>query len=246
MRNLEEFNDRFKGQAGFVVASGTSLNSQDLTSLRDQVTIGVNSGCVAVPDCVFFLSDDWECAKWSYFHDLLKSKTMALLYDKKLSKWGKKFGDRAIMFSHRLGWHFTKPYLQHDNQLHICQARTSVVTAIHIAHIMGCDPIVMLGMDGRRGPAGVRYYWQVPGTPYVDQPGKPKRPYRLDGRNDDKFLKVNQGTTDTDLQDIMRFWDRSAKELHKAKINLINANEYSILTQFPKMPLPEVLRKWTS
>lgn len=243
IRNLEEFNAKYKDRACFVVGAGTSLHFQDLEPLKKHITIAVNSGYVAVPWADFFVSDDWSVAHWSYFFkDLVQStKTVALLYENKLSGSVPWFRDRSVVFRHRKGIHIGDRYGHSNKEDHIGETRTSVGTAIMIAHIMGCSKIVLLGIDGHR-KLGQRYFWELSHhiSPHRTEPYE--RPYRNDKVSWDHFrkIKVKGEVTDSDLVDINKSWSTFGKAVNK-KCKVYNASENSTLKVFPKIDLERFL-----
>ncbi len=233
MRNLEEYNSAFEGKTAFVIGSGPSLAFADLSLLSQHITIAVNSGYLAFPSSDFFLSDDHEVARWSYFQkDLKQSKTTVLLYEDKLKKEAHLFGDRLVLFRHRHGYHVTDPYSHNDKKNHILQARTSVGSAIHVAHIMGCDRIILLGIDCRR-LEGKRYFWEFNQKKYNIS--------RSDGVPLVKFKRVRKRgvQTDSDLIQIQDYWTKFGGELNK-KCNIYNASTLSTLNIFPKIEWKDI------
>lgn len=234
MRNLEEFNGKHKGKTCFVIGAGCSIGFDDLTPLKNHVTIAVNSGYVGYTDSDYYISDDWAVERWSYFfRDLKKSKkTIALLYDKKLRHTGPMFGDRSVLFKHKKGYQLTKPYSDSEKDKHIWEARTSVGSAIHVAHIMGCRPIVLLGVDCCRYN-GNRYFWQSADFRV--------KPYRNDGVPIDNYRKskIKGVEADTDLHSILNYWRNIAEHASSAKI--LNASAISLVDAFPKVKFKDVV-----
>lgn len=230
MNNLEKLNGIHKGQVCFIIGAGSSIYFQNLKPLKDRITIAVNSGMLAIPEPTYFVSDDWSVANWSYFFkDLKSSKTKALLYEDKLANQASMFGNRSYLFRHRHGYHLTDEYSHSDKKNHICQSRTSFGSAIHIAHIMGCSKICLLGLDCFR-IQGRRYFWQF---------WEPKKqPRRNDGISNDSFKTIVQDnkTTDSDLQDILKYWKDKGVEINK-KCKVYNASPYSVLDVFEKVDL---------
>jgi hypothetical protein len=225
IKNLELLNQKHKKEPIIIIGAGTSVNDQPLDKLSNGITIAVNSGILAYTEATYWCSDDWEIGKWSFFNELKKLKTIPLLYDKKLGHTAKFFDDRALLFKHRLGWHLSDTYSHSDYKSHICQARTSLITAIAISHIMGCSPIILLGVDCYRRN-GKRYFWQ--------EWDNEKQPYRTDGVKTDKFIHKND--TDTDLLDVIKYWNIYGKEISK-KCKVLNASQNSKITIFPKINL---------
>lgn len=242
-RNLEEFNGKYEGKVAFVIGAGTSLHFENLEPLRNHVTIAVNSGYVGVPWADFFVSDDWSVARWSYFFkDLVNSSTTtALLYENKLGNSVGWFGDRGVLFRHRKGIHIADRYDHTNPEGHIGETRTSVGTAIMIAHIMGCSKIALLGIDGTR-QFGCRYFWQLSHhlSPYRNEPYV--KPYRNDRSTWDSYqkVKVRGQVTDSDLIDINRSWESFGKAVNK-KCLVYNVSPNSKLTVFQKVTLERFL-----
>jgi hypothetical protein len=241
MTNLEEFNGRHAGCPVFILAAGTSLHFQDLDQLRGEIVIAVNSGIVAAPWAKYFVSDDWSVERWSYFNrDLRSLDTTVLLYEDKLGKCADWFGDRSVLFRHRKGLVIPDSYSHTDKDHHIGETRTSVGSAIMIAHIMGGSPIYLLGVDGRR-QYGKRYFWQL--NPHLSPYDKD---YVVPKRNDrvpvDRYrlCKLNQVITDFDLKDISRTWKDFGDAVNR-KCRVYNASDVSTIRVFPKISFDRML-----
>ncbi len=231
LRNLEEYNGAYKDKTIFVIGSGTSIHSQSLEPLKDFVTIAVNSGILAFP-ADFFVSDDWSVCHWSYFTDLKSSDTTVLLYENKLKPLAHLFGDRSVMFKHRRGHHITDIYSHENYDDGLFETRTSVGTAIHIAHIMGAKKICVLGIDCCR-MNDKRYFWQFwPPT---------KHPKRNDGKRVDGFKRVRRKDkqSDVDLVTILAYWKTQGKEINK-KCSVYDASG-GILDVFTHVKLDEFI-----
>ena len=185
MRNLQEFNEKHKGQPIYILGPGTSIYSQNIDRLKNQLVITVNSGCVAAPWATYFVSDDESICRWSYFDDLISSETTILLYENKLANKAALFQKRAVIFRHRKGIHIPISYEHNNKKMHLGETRTSLGTGIMCAIIMGCDKIILLGVDCCR-QNGFRYFWQMPAKecafPF-------KVPHRKDGIPVDYFKK---------------------------------------------------------
>lgn len=236
-KNLEEFNSLYAGKPAIIIASGPSVLGVDFSKTKNCVTIAVNSGYVAHKESDFFLSDDWSVVNWSYFFkDLRESTTTPLLYEDKFRDANRVFGDRIVFFRHRKGYHVTDQYSHSDSKNHILQARTSVGSAIHVAHIMGCSPIGLVGVDCCR-INNMRYFWQF-------NPAKYGYPFRRDKSHFDAFRRImHKGKqSDTDLVDILSYWNDFGSELNK-NCKIYNLSPNSVLDVFPKMELNEFLRE---
>jgi hypothetical protein len=146
-----------------------------------------------------------------------------------LSQHVKLFGDRSVLFRHRTGYEITDNYSHSVKSLHIVQSRSSLGSAIHVAHIMGAAKIVLLGVDCCR-VAGYRYFWQFPD--FV------RSPRRLDNTPVDNFrlCRHNGYESDGDLVDILNYWEKRGKQFLD-KCVIMNASAISTISVFPKTQL---------
>lgn len=244
MRTLEDFNGKYQGETCFIIGAGTSIHFQNLKPLEDRLTFAVNSGYVAAPWADFFVSDDWSVARWSYFFEDLaaSSHTIPLLYETKLASQLPLFGLRGVLFRHRKGISIPDRYEHSNRKYHIGETRTSVGSAIMIAHVMGCSKIVLLGIDGCR-QFGKRYFWQLDKiqTPYPKEYKLPSRSDRIpiDAHSSTKCA-VKGKQMDHDLIDINCSWQPFATAVNK-KCKVYNVSEVSIIKAFPTADLNEFI-----
>ena len=239
---IEDFQDKHSGRMAFVVGSGPSLHFQDLSRLKEHIVFSVNSSILKVPDCDYFVSDDEGVTHWNYYKDTArKSNCVKLLYKNKLEKHCSLFPkEKVCLFAHKT-WYdpTTKTYpegglnMTKDASLPIIGARTSLATAIHLAYIMGCNPIVMLGADCCFRD-NKRYYWQYPGERQAFQIGKPNI---VSGANKGR---VDGKAVDNHCVDFLEYW-RQFAVANAGKANIIYASEGGILKCFPTKTLAEVL-----
>ena len=176
VENIKEFKNKHKGKLAFLIGAGPSLYNINI-DFEKYITITVNSGILKYPTCNYFVSDDKGIANWSYYRNVLsKQKCIKFLYKDKLEK-SKEELENVILFSHTW-WYSPKNNEYNLEGLRLTKhepiigARTSLGSAVHIAYIMGCNPIVLLGNDCCI-KGGKRYFWQ-----YWD---KEKQPYRISG-----------------------------------------------------------------
>ncbi len=227
---VSDFKDKHKGEIAFLLGAGPSLHYLDVDLIKDHVTIAVNSGIAKHPTCDYFVSDDWDISNWDYYRDIVElSPCVKFLYKKKFENKCNHV-ENVVLFDHTW-WHSPedKTYnldgLKLTKEEPIVGARISMGSAVHLAYIMGCDPIVLLGNDCKFKD-GKRYFWQFPGE---------KKQYRIDNRDFDKtqnrgfseksfseywkcFAKVNQGKCGVDIiaasgSDLKVFPQRSLKEV---------------------------------
>ena len=238
MRTLDEFNGKYKEKTmACILGSGPSLFHQNLELLKNYVVFTVNSSILAYPEADFFVSDDEDCFRFSYYtEDLRNSNATVLLYEDKLGHTAHLFGDRAVLFRHKADEKMNDEYSHNIWEKKIFRCRSSFSSAIHIAHIMQCSPIILLGLDACRD-GSIRWFWQHP-----DFPNKPRR---TDGRPIDRYKRTRRRntSTDTDLLDILQYWQMHGREINK-KCTVYNASGKTVVDVFPRMPLEEILEKF--
>lgn len=233
-----------EGKAIFVVGAGPSLHFQKVKPLKKFITIAVNSGVLKVPFCDYFCSDDKAAYNWTYFHELKDMACTCLFFINRLRGYTRHISkERTVWYEHK-SWYVPsqKKYypegliMTKDPEKPIIGARTSSGSAIHLAYIMGGDPIVLLGHDCCF-KKGKRYFWQFPGE---------KRATRKDGGMvplHPNAPRINGKQADKHSHDFLYYWKHLAKQTKKQGIRIINASG-GVLDYFERMPLEEVLEKF--
>jgi hypothetical protein len=165
---LTDFHNRHVGVPGFVIGAGPSMSIIDKKIIANFPCIAVNSSILFDDNIKYWVSDDIAVSNWSYFHEeLRKSDCVKFMYRSKLNAFSNIFGaEKTVLFDH--DWWFEPStgrknmngvIIKRDSSSSLIGARTSSGTALHIMAIMGCDPIIMLGMDGGVKD-GRRYFWE--------------------------------------------------------------------------------------
>jgi len=182
MNILENFYNIHECKPGFVIGAGPSTGDISTEIVNRFPCIAVNSSILFSKDIPYWVSDDIAVSNWSYFYNELKSSNcMKFMYRNKLSSFVNIFGDdKTVLFDH--DWWFEPStgrknmngvLINRKNFNKIIGARTSSGSAINILAIMGCNPIILTGMDN-----GIknnkRYFWEGrSGVRRID--GKPNR-----------------------------------------------------------------------
>jgi len=242
--NISEIQSIHKGSMAFVVGSGPSIHYQNINPLSDYITIAINASIAKISNADYFLSDDEDIINWSYYNQILaKNNTKCFFYIRKLKNLTKMIPEeRIIWFDHKTWYNpitGEKPkdglFMTDDASLPIIGARNSLASAIHIAYIMKCNPIVILGADCCLDN-GKKYYWQFDNEPKV---------YRTDGKS--LFYratgKINNKVVDNHTKEFLSYWNELAEQTKKQNINIINASG-GIMESFPRMTLEEILKKY--
>jgi len=232
-----DFAGKFKGKLGFVIGAGPSLcDIKEPEKLLDYVTFTVNSGIMKLPNCDYFVSDDRAVKEWTYYPKyIVKSTCEKLLYRVKWENETSELDEnKTFFFEHKI-WHFPKTgkvspeglLMTEDPSLPIIGARSSVGTAIHLAHIAGCDPIVLLGIDCKMGDDKRRYFWQYPDEPkqYPDEPKQyPDEPKQYPDEPKTKRLvnKARSITFGFSEEEFLTYFSSLAKESKRQGVRVID------------------------
>lgn len=148
------------GQPIFVLAGGPSVAGQDLSALRGYCVIAINSAWLTYPDAdyLFFADARW----WSEFGQDVRRTFKGTIVScasshaqhaliRNLLRTGTPRGS----LNWEAVWTGTKANT-------VCMKHTSVSGAIHLAGLLGGDPIILLGADGQLGPGGRRHHHDAP------------------------------------------------------------------------------------
>ncbi len=244
--NLINLENKHFNQMCFIIGAGPSLHFQNISEIDKFVTITVNSGILKMPNSDYFLSDDIAVKDWNYFQTTVKdSKCIKLLYKNKLQNEVDHLNsDEIIWYEHHTSHtpdfniNSSDGYtMSNKGSEPIIGARTSAGSAVNLAHIMGCSPIVLLGCDSCY-KNGKRYFWQFPGE---------KQAFKVTNRGP-VYSRPDQGqingkAVDKHCCEFNLYWNKLAK-CNKDKVEIIYASEGGLIDAFPRMTLKEVLVKY--
>ena len=226
---LDQLQDLHKDQPCFVVASGTSLHGQPIKELKDSVCITINAGIAKAPFADYFLTDDHDIQYWNYWNDILPNNdSKVLLYQRKpWSPINHIHKDRIYWFDHKCWYDNITDKYYADGLLFtkeatepLIGARNSAGSAVHLAYIMGCDPIILLGCDCCFVD-NKKYFWQFEGEPKVEKSllGPPALMNPVY-----KTADYNGFTVDAYFFDFLKYWKALSKQAKEQKINILNAS----------------------
>jgi len=227
--SLDILNNTYKGKSCIILGAGPSTEefNSDIVKEKNLTVIAVNGGYVKCQNADFFLTDDQGAYYAEYFRCLKDSKTKVLLYEDKyvmynlLDKCSDMFGDRLFTYKHKKGYQVKCPYNNSDEQFFLPEARSSSITAIYVAIMLGFKNVYLLGIDCVY--SGTRYFWGS------DHPNLSlKNPFMQ--RRFKRMLKGQQ--TDSDLIEIYEnFRLVSGKITDFVKVH--NLSKLSALDVFP-------------
>ncbi len=237
---VKDLKDVHNGKLCFIYGGGPSLRYIDVRQSKDYVNITVNSGFLKNMLCDYFVSDDSAISSWNYYNWIWDFSFTKLLFRDRFEPICSK-KQNVIFYDHT--WWFSPSDKQYNmkgllltKEEPIVGARISMGSAVHLAHIMGCDPIVLLGNDCKLARDGKRYFWQYR--------KKNRQPFRI---KDHAFNDRTQNWG-FDTNDFIEYWDNFAevnKEIIGKEVEIIDCSD-SDLDCFPKMHMQEILDKYGS
>lgn len=154
-----------KGEVGFIAASGPSLRHIDSKKFEDKTIIAVNGSFLKFKNQnpYYFTCDGrvvfkyhWQEVKYSYSPVVVNLAGAG----SQIFLWG------GILDTSRIYYYSEKredkKFLDTDSS--IISASNSTIAAVHFAHILGCSPIILLGVDCCY-EEGKKYYNDFEGQP---------------------------------------------------------------------------------
>lgn len=235
---LEKFNDIHKGRMAFVVGSGPSLRhitSEQKHEISKHVVIAVNGAILAFPHADYFFSCDGRVTLTKAWQSLKDVECKLLLdetycgfntYDHLLKINAYKEIDSGRLHSFQRSRDMSS-YRVAKSEL-LLHGSCSAHPAVHFAHICGCAPIVLLGMDCRLEEGKKRF------TEFDDQPD--------DGLFNPEWSEAINADGDGVMNNFAYDWQRMSRE--NPGLPVINCSYGSRWEGFEKKPLGEVLNSY--
>jgi len=191
----------WEGETVFVLASGPSVNALDLSLLKGRRVIAVKSSWLIYPaaDVLFFADGRW----WR--DPALRPKA----FDGLIVSSAKEISDPRVKLMHKI-----EPGELSEKPCTVALRRTSTTGAINLAVHFGASRIVLLGVDGKVSPQGMRH---CHGTPW---------PWAL---------KV--GCFDEQNEEYRQIAPSAAH----LGVEIVNANPDSAIDAWPRRPFSECL-----
>ncbi len=230
----ERFANTHEGRMAFVVGSGPSLRHltpEQCCDISQHVVIAVNGAILAFPDAEYFVGCDGRFTLTKAWQ-LLKNVDCKCLMDESFA--GYNTYDIAIGVDSYEGIHPDRLFvfkkrrdggsaLSADAETFIC-GTSSAHPAMHLANIMGCSPIVLLGMDCQEEDGKRRF------TDFDDQP------------DDGLFYPAGEKYFAEDNASILGSFKNTWVEIAEANpdIEIINCSG-GVLEAFPRKSIDEVL-----
>lgn len=135
------------GKPAAVLGAGPSLRFLQPEMLDGFIVTTLNSAFVKYPDCDYFLTGDrgrvnhWSWHQLHHHHCTVFMTTVGW-WQPNLAEWASLPPERIVPFDGG-----GDDYRMYPAAETICGSHSSAQAAAHLAHIMGCTPIVLLGCD---------------------------------------------------------------------------------------------------
>jgi len=239
-----DFFEIHHNKMAFILGAGPSLHSINTKVLEPYVTFAVNSSIMKMPQANYFVTDDSAANDWNWYRSTAASSSaIKFLFKPKLIDKASHFRQKEIAWFDHVPAHSpdfdpncVEGY-EFEDTGEIVAARTSAGTAVHLAWLMGCNPIVLLGCDACHSQ-GKRYFWQFPGESKAFRPDDPRPPWLTA----DKGV-INGRAVDQHCLDFCDYWQRIADK-NKNSTNIIYSSGTGIVDAFPRMNMQEVIKRY--
>jgi hypothetical protein len=199
---LGKFHNIHQGQRAFILGNGPSLAKMDLNKLSNEISFGMNR--------IFLAFANWEYRP-TYFltvNDLVLEQSAEDIEALKMNKflsWRNRGKVSHDEYTHYLHTTYERPRFAQDVRGRLWEGATVTYIALQLAYFMGCDPVVLVGVDHNfttKGPAnqtvtsqgddkdhfdadyfGAGFRWQLPDLEASERAYKmAKQAFARDGR----------------------------------------------------------------
>ncbi len=144
IRNLAALKDSHKGQRAFILGNGPSLAKTEISLLEHEITFGMNRVFLAFPkwgfDCSYFLA----------VNDLVIEQSaddIAQLAMPKFLSWRSHQLIQNSPTTNFLHTTYERPKFSRDVCGRLWEGATVTYVALQLAYYMGCDPVILIGVD---------------------------------------------------------------------------------------------------
>ncbi len=147
---LEEFHNRYKGRRCFIAGNGPSLNAIDMTRLKDEIVFGSNQCYLGYERWGFVfpywgISDTYQIEEYALKYGALTPPESVHFFPCEYLPLLRL--SNACPVNIGLGPEAAHQFSDHPDRLYIGHTVTHML--IQIAAVMGCDPIILIGVDHR-------------------------------------------------------------------------------------------------
>lgn len=160
---VTEIKDRESGKRAFILANGPSVNTFDLSLLRDEVTIGMNASSI-LQDKYGFCQNYYTVSderflrnpeKMPYATSMINERTIRVFRSTLKRDMPRKYLSSTVFVEalEMFGFSFNL-----ENGYYF--GRTTTMLAIQLAYYLGCNEIYLLGVDLNYSGIGKRFYHQ--------------------------------------------------------------------------------------
>jgi len=152
MKNIDHWVDSMKGKPVFIIGNGPSLIDKDIKFLEDYFTIGINRAFFKIDPTILMWQD---LALWIQE----KKRVVALKAIKFCRSAAENQGGKDFYYFKLVGRDYS-----HPKKMSMLTGRGNTAPLVfQTASLLGCDPIIAVGIDCRYGPNGeTNFYGKNP------------------------------------------------------------------------------------
>lgn len=251
----KEFRDIHKGKLAFLLGTGVSLDEIDENLLRPYVTMAIGDSLIKMSDPTYTWNTDGHIFKFQTFQLLTSDKTKILIDAPAIGTEGEESTEieteglfkgihpNRVFAVKRKDVPDPERHIARDSDNRVVFGISAAQGGAHLLHIMGCDPIVLLGHDCRYYN-GIYAFWMLPKYfPYKIPP----QMLEICGDTPaqkwiEKFSKTHySGDDDGMLSANRQDWEKTKFEPYS---RIIDASLNGSLKVFPKMSFNEIMKQY--
>src|SRR5574343_930941 len=149
MNIQSEFRDIHKNKLAFILGAGVSITEADLSLIKPYITMCINESILLYNEPNYYLSCNGDSFTFGLFDKASESKNTTLITPGE-------FDFEKTYYNGQPYYKLPRKFKEKDCNLankddtHLIVGATSTEVGAHLLYIMGCSPIVLLGIDACR------------------------------------------------------------------------------------------------
>jgi len=230
---IREFQNIHEGSKCFIIGAGPSLRDVDLSLIKNEITISVNSSILKTSWGVtgderrrFWISCDILCMEWDYFWKKVIRTECTRIVRNSWARNEKQF--KGIDFR------YYKPRrtreLPFANEPDCLLGTSSIVSSVDFAILLGCSSIYLVGVDHKMKD-GNSHFWQF--LPQKDRPTRKNKP-----SNFRPNLRQQSRVFDSNIRSfkVLKMYGK------KKGVRIMNCSSRTAIDVFKKIPFEDAIK----
>ena len=141
---LSQYKNIHKGRRAFIIGNGPSIAKTDMSRLKGEITFGMNRVYLAFPEW------GYESSYFLSVNDLVieqSAEDIMRLTMPKFISWRSQAEISNTANTHFLHSTYERPRFAKDMRGRVWEGATVTYVALQLAYYMGCNPVILIGVD---------------------------------------------------------------------------------------------------